>query len=355
MRVATTLLCTVALVAGVALAKGEDSPKPGASAPKSKPKAVTLSLVKADKPAALVVAEAPDKPASSKSTDEPDRPRSSDKATPAKPKDEHKTIVVPSATKNEDKPDPSESSEGRNQTPVWSRIFTSAPSASPEPAPVRPDLSNAGDGSRGGSDPNRPPAQGERPGQGYRPPRSGNGDRGQRGGDHWAPGPGRDHDRGRGPGWWRGRHREDARGRWRYHRYRGSWHFLWHCGPVILPVPIFPAHVVRIPHYRAGVYVRYTGEDDIGDAFVTALTGELRAQGLRQVWSASDAVIELYVVSMDETPEDPGYYSAVSVSYISYPGHRFITAQLLDVGGDQVDDLAETVAEYTDDLVDDYR
>jgi hypothetical protein len=103
------------------------------------------------------------------------------------------------------------------------------------------------------------------------------------------------------------------------------------------------------------VYVRYTGEDDIGDAFVTALTGELRAQGLRQVWSASDAVIELYVVSMDETPEDPGYYSAVSVSYISYPGHRFITAQLLDVGGDQVDDLAETVAEYTDDLVDDYR
>lgn len=141
------------------------------------------------------------------------------------------------------------------------------------------------------------------------------------------------------------------RWQWRYERYCGSWHFLWHCGPVILPVPLCPPAVVRMPCYRRGVYVRHTGSDVVGTCFVDALRRELRSQGLKLVWCADDASLELYVVTMDETPEEPGYYSAVSVSYVCYPGNRFVTAQLLDVGREQVDDLAEMVADYTDQLV----
>jgi hypothetical protein len=104
-----------------------------------------------------------------------------------------------------------------------------------------------------------------------------------------------------------------------------------------------------------GVYVRYTGSDVVGGDFANSVREHLRERGLRPVYSSDDASLELYMVSMDEDPADPGYGSAVSISYISSPGYRFITAQMLDVGSEQVDDLAASVAGYADELVDQYR
>ncbi len=149
---------------------------------------------------------------------------------------------------------------------------------------------------------------------------------------------------------WRGRHDE-----WRHRNYHGSWSFLWHFGPVIFPAPVYFPHVIRMPRHNVGVYVRHTGDDYVGAQFANSVREHLREQGLKTVYSADDAKIELYVVSMDEDPEETGYGSAVSVSYILYPGHKFITAQIIDVGIDEVDDLAQSVAGYADDLVDQYR
>ena len=58
---------------------------------------------------------------------------------------------------------------------------------------------------------------------------------------------------------------------------------------------------------------------------------------------------------MEEDPGDAGYSSAISISYIWYPGHKFITAQMVDAGLNEVDDLAQSVASYTNDLIDQYR
>ena len=58
---------------------------------------------------------------------------------------------------------------------------------------------------------------------------------------------------------------------------------------------------------------------------------------------------------MEQDPDDAGYNSSISVSYIWYPGHKFITAQMVDAGMDEVDDLAQSVAGYAGDLVDEYR
>jgi hypothetical protein len=161
-------------------------------------------------------------------------------------------------------------------------------------------------------------------------------------------------DRGRspGPGFPSWRHRRDE---WRRRQYHGSWHFLWHVGPVIYPVPVHVPHVVRLPRARVGVFVRQTGEDYVGKEFARAVRNHLRAEGLRVVYSSDDAQLELYVVSMEQDPEDPGYGSAISVSYVWYPGNKFITAQMLDVGIDQIGDLAQSVAGYADDLVNQYR
>jgi hypothetical protein len=73
------------------------------------------------------------------------------------------------------------------------------------------------------------------------------------------------------------------------------------------------------------------------------------------VYSQDDARLELYIISMEQDPDDPGYNSSISVSYVWYPGHKFITAQMVDAGLNEVDDLAASVAGYANELVDDYR
>ena len=180
------------------------------------------------------------------------------------------------------------------------------------------------------------------------PPRVGRPSHGGGGGGHGGPG---------GGGWQPPNHPPHGRrGQWRrdHYHHHGSWSFLIFGGPVIwCPPPHHSSHIVRLPR-RSGIYVRQTGDDEIGRAFATSVRERLREQGLQVVHSEADAAIELYIVSMDEDPEDPGWGSAVSVSYISYPGERFITAQMLDVGDEQVDELAEYVAEYVDELARDY-
>ena len=50
-----------------------------------------------------------------------------------------------------------------------------------------------------------------------------------------------------------------------------------------------------------------------------------------------------------------GYGSGVSVSYILMPEYRFITAQMLDVGSEQIDALAGSVVSYARQLLDENR
>jgi hypothetical protein len=149
---------------------------------------------------------------------------------------------------------------------------------------------------------------------------------------------------------WHGRREE-----WRHRHFSGSWRFLFYLGPRIYYPPIHYPHIIRIPHDRVGVYVRYTGEDGVGSSFANAVREHLREQGLRVVYSQDDARLELYIISMEQDPDDPGYGSSISVSYVWYPGHKFITAQMVDAGLNEVDDLAVSVAGYADELVDDYR
>jgi len=156
----------------------------------------------------------------------------------------------------------------------------------------------------------------------------------------------------------RGGHGYPPRGRrdqWRYDHFRGSWNFLIYAGPIVYPRPRYFPSVVRIPRYRADVYVEYAGDDVTGADFVNALRDQLGREGLSLSTTASDAALELYVVSMDEDPTDPGSGSAVSVSYVWVPGYRFITAQLLDVGSQQADALAASAASYARQLFDEYR
>jgi hypothetical protein len=149
---------------------------------------------------------------------------------------------------------------------------------------------------------------------------------------------------------WHGRHDE-----WRHNHFRGSWRFLFYLGPRIYYPPVQYPHIIRIPHDRVGVYVRYTGDDAVGSEFANSVREHLREDGLRVVYSQDDARLELYIISMEQDPDDPGYGSSISVSYVWYPGHKFITAQMVDAGLNEVDDLAQSVAGYVDDLVDEYR
>jgi hypothetical protein len=148
---------------------------------------------------------------------------------------------------------------------------------------------------------------------------------------------------------WRGHHDE-----WRHRHYSGSWNFLWHRGPVIFSAPVSPQGN-RMPRHEVGVYVRHTGGDYVGSQFANSVREHLRKQGLKSVNSAEDAGLELYVVSMEQDPDEAGYGSSISVSYVWYPGHRFITAQMLDAGIDEVGDLALSVAGYAGELVDQHR
>lgn len=154
---------------------------------------------------------------------------------------------------------------------------------------------------------------------------------------------------------------DDHRGRgerhenWRRSRYRGSWDFLFFHGPILFPVPVPVPYVVRLPRYNLGVYVLQTGSDIVGSNFAYSLRERLRDLGLRMVNRPEEATLELYLVSMDEDPENPGLGSAVSVSYIWYPGYRFITTQMLDVGSLQIEALAASVAAQADQMIEQYR
>jgi hypothetical protein len=147
------------------------------------------------------------------------------------------------------------------------------------------------------------------------------------------------------------------RDRWRYDRwhYYGNWRFIWHWGPIVYVRPVVVDPVLRIPRSRVGVYIRQTGDDWVGEDFARELRGQLSDAGLRPVYSEDDAKLELYVVSMDQDPEDPGYGSSISISYVWLPGDRFITAQMLDVGRREIEPLASEVVGYVDELVDKYR
>ncbi len=136
----------------------------------------------------------------------------------------------------------------------------------------------------------------------------------------------------------------------------GHWRFIWFWGPVVyMPPPVVVRSAPRVPRSRIGVYVRHTGDDVVGAQFARELRRQLRDFGLRSVYSASEARLELYVVSMDLDPEEPGYGSAISVSYIWHPGNRFISSQMLDIGTEEVVELAHSVVGYADELVDRYR
>jgi hypothetical protein len=179
---------------------------------------------------------------------------------------------------------------------------------------------------------------------------------------------GGDRNNGRGGGNYGGGNRNGGRGggnygspsygrrdQWRHDHFNGSWNFLIYSGPYAYPRPVYIPNVLRVPRYNADVYIEYAGSDATGSGFDGALQNQLSSQGLSLTTASSQAALELYIVSMDEDPTNPGYGSAVSVSYILIPGYRFITAQLLDVGSQQVDDLAASVASYARQLLDEYR
>lgn len=284
----------------------------------------------------------------------------SDKGTPQDPaqtqKPDSKPTAAPSAGR--DKPGSSSSSDHKSviradnatpQEPSRGQVPQVPPVLQPMPVPVpfiqsyrdRPGPNGGGGGSQGGG---YDPGRNGYGGGGNHRRGGGQGRGGYGGGQHWH-------------GWnsnyvWHGAHDQ-----WRHQHYRdhGSWLFLWFHGPEIYFAPPYGAGVIRIPHDRVGVYVRQTGDDRLGAQFADAVREELSSQGTRVVYSESDAALELYLVSMDENPEDPGYGSAVSVSYVWNPGNRFVTAQMVDVGSEQVYDLAGSVAGYANQLVDQYR
>ena len=273
--------------------------------------------------------------------------RAGDDAVVNKPKSDRdktsdKTVVVPAQPAVEaGKPDQAAQPKPKaSQTPKPKPNAVQAPT-SPKPtesAVVAEPAAGSEPGDKGELD--RPPRGGQ-----------GRGNGGQGRGGHGGGGRGNGGGHRHGGGYsWRGHHDE-----WRHQHYHGSWSFLWHFGPVIFPAPVYFPHVIRMPRHKVGVYVRHTGDDYVGTQFASSVREHLREEGLRVVYSPDDARIELYIVSMEQDPDESGYGSSVSVSYIWYPGHKFITAQIIDVGVDEVDDLAQSVAGYADDLVDQYR
>lgn len=348
------LMCVFAIIAaGFVNAASGKSDKPRAKRDDLRPTSWTrVSRSEASSP------QAAPKSAPTAEKDKPGLSSGSESDTPQEPARTRKPVVKPTAAPGveKDKPAVSPSSDGRSVIrpetgttgdPGQTRkpALKPAPAREPLPVPV-PFIESYRDtrGSSGG--PGGDHGRGDH-GRGR------GGDRGdhRRGGGH---GHGGDH---HWHGWnpdytWHGDH-----DRWRHHHYHdhGSWLFLWFHGPTIYFAPHYAPHVIRIPHDRVGVYVRQTGDDRLGSRFADAVREELRSEGVRVVYSDDDAALELYLVSMDENPEDPGWGSAVSVSYIWNPGNRFITAQMVDVGQEQMYDLANSVAGYASDLVDQYR
>lgn len=280
-------------------------------------------------------------------------PRTTDEQTDDKQKEDGPKLSQPSEKPSTDKPSSSKPSSGKPST--------SKPSSDPQPADDE-DKPETPSGSPGrASRVVRPEQPSPRPreiaeGELGTARRNRNSNPGGRG--TWTPPthPPRHRPRSR-PRWVPPPHPPHGRrGQWRrdYYRYHGSWMFLIWSGPIIYCPPPRPPRVVRLPRSRYGIYVRHSGSDQIGRDFANEVRQEVRARGLKPVYTSSDAAIELYIVSMDEDPESPGWGSSVSVSFISHPGDRFITTQLLDVGDEVVGELADYVADYTDDLLDDY-
>jgi hypothetical protein len=261
-------------------------------------------------------------------------PRSEDKSVQAP---EHRSDNAQPARTEHDAVRAPASRPEVNQAPTTSeRWFDPDPTPRVQPTQRGSGTSDAGDINvpQPGGEPNR---------------RHGGGSGGYQGGDRYDPFDRRPSHSYGGQGW-HGRHDE-----WRHRHFGGSWRFLFYLGPRIYYPPIHYPHIIRIPHDRVGIYVRYTGEDAVGEKFAESVREHLRDQGLRVVYSQDDARLELYIISMEQDPDDPGYGSSISVSYVWYPGHKFITAQMVDAGLNEVDDLAQSVAGYANELVDDYR
>ena len=166
--------------------------------------------------------------------------------------------------------------------------------------------------------------------------------------NNWSPG-WNDHPRG-------GRHDRSHgwnNNPWRPWSSRRRWDF-W-MGPVFVPYPVFVSDPVSSYRYGRGVYVRYSGDDELGSEIAKSLRGQLSDQGLKTVYSADEARLELYIVSMDEDEGNPGSVSAVSVTFIWLPGYRFITTQLLDVPSSDVDDVASYPAGHAREMIDEYK
>ena len=249
------------------------------------------------------------------------------------PKSEHNAVQAPESKSNE------------VQAPTSSQPREPRVVTEPTPRVVRPVESGQTSGGSSGALEINVPRSGGEPNRGRQ---GGGGTYGGYGGGHGygGYGGGRDYS---GLSW-HGQHEE-----WRHRHYHGSWSFLFDFGPVIYYPPMHYPYIIRLPHDRVGVYVRNTGDDYVGTQFADAVRQHLRDEGLRVVYSQDDAQLELYIISMEQNPDDAGYGSSVSISYIWYPGHKFITAQMVDAGLNEVDDLAQSVASYTNDLVDQYR
>jgi hypothetical protein len=281
----------------------------------------------------------------------PDQATQSEPKPDQAPKSKDRDVQAPEHRSDEAQPPRSqpnavqapESKPNQVQAPTSSQPRESRAVTEPTPRVVRP--AETGQTNRGPSD----AGETNVPQIGGNPPSHG----GSRGGYQGGPGPDpfdRRPSRFYGGRGWHGPHDQ-----WRYSRFHGSWRFLFYLGPVIYYPPIHYPYVIRIPHDRVGVYVRYTGDDAVGAAFANSVREQLRNEGLRVVYSQDDARLELYIISMEQDPDNPGYNSSISVSYVWYPGNKFITAQMVDAGLNEVDDLAASVAGYTDDLVDQYR
>jgi hypothetical protein len=153
-----------------------------------------------------------------------------------------------------------------------------------------------------------------------------------------------------------GRH-DHGRG-WHSNPWR-SWHphhrwDFW-MGPVFIPYPVHIPEPTYGRRHGRGVYVRYNGDDELGADVARALRGQLSDHGLRTVYSADEARLEFYIVSLDMNESDPGMASAVSVTYLWMPGNRFITTQLLDVPSSDVDEVADYLAGHAQEMIDEYR
>jgi len=147
---------------------------------------------------------------------------------------------------------------------------------------------------------------------------------------------------------------------WRDHRYGrhypGFLDFRVYHYPIIIPYPVPTPYPVYYPRRDLGVCVVYGGSDIVGSSFANSLREQVReSPSLVLVNTVEQAQLELYVVSADQDQDNPGANSAVSVSYVWFPGSRFLTAQMLFVGSSSVTDAAASVVSYADALMEQNR